>query len=120
MKWIYGLLVIVAFSRFQCDHVDIIECPAPPCGHMATVKDLSGLDGCGFALELDNGTRLIPQKLTYIQPPDSVQDPGYYFNFVNGQKVCFDYRETEGVDACMAGKLVFLTCIKVCDDDGDE
>ena len=118
MKWIYGFLVILSFSRFECGHTEI-KCYAP-CGHVATVKDLSGLDGCGFVLELENGSRLIPQKLTYVQAPDPNQDPGYYFNFVDGQKVCFDYRETDGADACMAGKLVFLTCIKVCDGQGND
>jgi hypothetical protein len=119
MKWIYGFLIIAAFSRFQCYQEDVIECPAPGCGHLATVRDLTVLDGCGFVLELKDGSKLIPQKLTYVQAPDSLQDPGYYFNFVDGQKVCFDYRETEGVDACMAGPLVFLTCIRVCEDKPD-
>ena len=120
MRWIYCLLVILAFSRFQCDHSELIECPASPCSQTATVKDLTGLDGCGFALELSDGSRLIPQILTYVQAPDPHQDPGYYFNFVDGQKVCFDYRDVEGADACMAGKLVFLTCIKVCQAVGND
>ncbi len=112
MKWIYGLLVVLSFSRFQCGETD--DCQKP-CGYRATVKDLTGLDGCNFVLELEDGSRLVPQKLIYIQAPDPEQDPGYYFDFKDGEKVCFDYRETEGADACMVGKLVFLTCIKVCD-----
>ena len=84
------------------------------CSNTAIVKDLSGLDGCGFVLELEDGSRFIPQKLTYIQAPDPQQDPVYYFNFKDGDKVCFDFRETEGTDVCMAGKLVFITCIKTC------
>jgi hypothetical protein len=114
MKWIYGFLAVLCFSNFECgeakDEPNIIKCGGP-CFNLATVKDLSGLDGCGFVLELADGTRLIPQRLVYVQPPDPSQDPGFYFNFVDGQKVFFDFRETEGVDACMAGKLVFLTCI---------
>ena len=111
MKWIYGFLVVMIFSRFQCeDKHDVIVC-GTICPYEATVKDLSGLDGCGFVLEMKDGSRLIPQRLTYIQPPDSLQDPGYYFNFKHDQRVCFGYREVEGVDVCMAGNLVFLTCI---------
>jgi hypothetical protein len=121
MKWIYGLLVIVSFSQFQCDQADVnksaneLDKANSTCTKTAIVKDLTGLDGCGFALELANGSKLIPQRLVYIQAPDPAQDPIYYFQFKAGQKVCFDYREAEGVDTCMAGKLVFITCIKVCE-----
>ena len=112
MKWIYGLLVVVAFSRFSCDDREIIHCFPGACANEASVVDLSGLDGCGFVLELADGSRLVPQRLVYVQPPKESEDPVYYFNFVDGQKVQFSYRETEGADACMAGKLVFITCIK--------
>ena len=88
------------------------------CGQSAIVKDLTGLDGCGFVLELSDGSRLVPQKLTYVQPPDSEQDPGYYFNFVDGQEVTFDFKVMEGADACMVGQLVFLTCIKAAENTG--
>ena len=115
MKWIYSFLVILSFARFGCVDQHDGDCLDSSCTQVAIVKDLTGLDGCGFALELENGSRLIPQKLTYIQAPDKNQDPGYHFNFIDGQKVCFGFRETEGVDACMAGKLVFLTCIRVCE-----
>ena len=115
MRWIYALFVILSFSQFQCDNAEVAK-KESTCSKTATVKDLTGLGGCKFVLELTDGSRLVPQKLTYIQAPDSTQDPGYYFKFVNGQNVCFDHRETEGVvDTCMAGKLVFLTCIRVCE-----
>jgi hypothetical protein len=112
MKWIYGFLAVMCFARFQChDDHQKMDCDKP-CSHSATVKDLTGLDGCQFVLELADGSRLVPQKLTYIQAPDPEQDPGYYFNFIDGQKVSFDFRVEDGADACMAGQLVFLTCIK--------
>ena len=114
MKWFYGFLILMCFSRFQCEEAGYV-CVPSPCSYTATVKDLTGLDGCGFVLELADGSRLIPQRLTYIQPPDKNEDPAYSFEFKEGQKVCFDYRETEGADICMAGKLVFLTCLQVCD-----
>lgn len=118
MKWIYGLLVILGFSRFGCSPTELEEVKPIQCGfsEIAVVKDLSELDGCGFALELPDGSKLIPQRLVYIQAPDSAQDPAYYFQFKADQKVCFSYRETDGVDACMAGKLVFLTHIQVCEE----
>ena len=114
MKWIYGFFIVLLLARFECsDHPEVVKCEIL-CSQQATVKDLTGLDGCGFVLELADGSRLIPQRLVYIQPPDADEDPGYSFNFVDGQKVCFGYNEVSGADACMAGKLIFLSCIKVC------
>lgn len=113
MKWIYGFLAVMCFARFECHDEECIR----GCAQSATVKDLTGLDGCGFVLELADGSRLVPQKLTYIQAPDPEQDPGFYFNFVDGQKVWFDFKAADGVDACMAGQLVFLTCIKVSENE---
>jgi hypothetical protein len=117
MKWVYGFLTILCFSQFECGDTEGFKCHAP-CSQTATVKDLSGLDGCKFALEMEDGTRLVPQFLSYVQPPRQEDDPGYYFQFKDGQKVCFGFREVNGADICMAGKMVFLTCIKVCDDQG--
>jgi hypothetical protein len=117
MKWIYGFFIVLGFSRFECGTTEVDRCFSN-CGHNAVVKDLSGLDGCGFALQLEDGTRLIPQRLQYIQPPDPKLDPGYFFDFKAEERVCFDFREVEVMDVCMAGNMVFLTCIKVCKDQG--
>jgi hypothetical protein len=115
MKWIYGLLTILAFSKFTCEQTDC-GCVAPPacsgCGLQAVVKDFSGLDGCSIGLELADGTKLFPEKRVYVQAPKKEDDPAYYFEFVPGDTVCIAYNEVELVTACMAGKNIFLTCIK--------
>lgn len=81
------------------------------CGQVATVTDFTGLDGCGLMLVLDDGTRLIPEKRTYIQAPKQEDDPLYYFTLTAGQKVKIAYNETNLPNVCMAGKTVFITCI---------
>jgi hypothetical protein len=115
MKWIYGLLVILAFSKFTCDSEDC-GCISPPvcsgCGLQAVVKDFSNLDGCSIGLELADGTQLIPERRIYIQAPKQEDDPAYYFEFIPGDTVCIAYNEVDITTACMAGKNVFLTCIK--------
>ena len=111
----YGLLAVLSFSQFTCEQRDC-GCVPPPqcsgCGLKAEVKDLSGLDGCDIGLELSDGTLLIPERRVYIQAPKPEEDPAYYFEFVPGDKVCIAYNEVDLVTVCMAGKTVFLTCIK--------
>lgn len=111
----YGVLTILCFARFECEQRDC-GCMPPPacsgCGLQATVKDFSNLDGCGFGLELEDGTVLMPERRVYVQAPHPDQDPAYYFEFVAGEKVCIAYNEVELMTACMKGKNVFLTCIK--------
>ena len=90
------------------------QTPYPPadCSVEATVVDYTGLDGCGLMLELEDGTRLIPLRLVYVQAPTPEEDPMYYYELHAGEKVVIGYRESEGATACMAGKLVFITCIR--------
>jgi hypothetical protein len=110
---VYGLLVVLSFSRFTCEHHDcgcLSSCSE--CGIKAQVKDLSGLDGCDTGLELTNGTILIPERRVYVQAPKPEEDPAYYFEFVPGDQVCIAYRDVNLMTACMSGQTVFLTCIK--------
>lgn len=106
-------------SLFNCNRQEkAAEQVAVGCSEIASVVDVSagqtdfkGLDGCGLMLELEDGTRLNPEKRVYIQAPKQEDDPLYYFTLTAGDKVKVTYRETNGMDACMAGKRVFITCI---------
>jgi hypothetical protein len=94
---------------------------APPitennCSIPAIVVDLTGLDGCGFAFELEDGTRLLPVKVlycgTYPLPDNLPPDPIHTFEFVAGKKVFIEYTVSENyAGACMAGQYVSVTCI---------
>ena len=85
------------------------------CSALATVVDLTGLDGCGFVFELEDGTRLEPVRMMYCGTPplpaEVTQDPLYDFEFANGKKVLIDYDEVEYGSYCMAGQTVKITCI---------
>lgn len=81
------------------------------CNVKASVEDFTGLDGCGLMLVLEDGTRLNPEKRVYIQAPKREDDPLYYFELKAGEKVMIAYKDTDGVDVCMGGKRVFITCI---------
>ena len=81
------------------------------CSVNASEEDFTGLDGCGLMLVLDDNTRLNPVRRVYIQAPKPEEDPLYYFELKAGQKVKIAYKESSGGDVCMAGKLVFITCI---------
>jgi hypothetical protein len=80
--------------------------PVKDCGTPATVRDLRGLDGCSFVLELQNGQRLEPVKT------NSVNSALANFTWKDGQRVTIAYQEVNGgVSTCMVGKLVEVTCI---------
>lgn len=66
----------------------------------ATFKDLTGLDGCGYVIELENGKRLEPVNLSEFS-----------ITPVNGSKIWVKYHLFEGGSICMVGDLVEVDCI---------
>jgi hypothetical protein len=111
MKKLVFLFLVVGFvgCASESEEVKCSDCHTP-----AVVKDLTGLDGCGLVFELANGTRLQPERRTYIQAPKPEEDPLYYFELKVGDSVRISYQETSSVSTCMVGKVVFVTCIKSC------
>ena len=85
------------------------------CSTPATVRDLSGLDGCGFVFELSDGTRLEPVITGYCGTPplskEITENPLYDFAFADGKQVLISYTITEGASICMVGTRVTITCI---------
>lgn len=84
---------------------------------MATVRDLRGLDGCGFVFELTDGIRLEPQMLFYCGTPplpkEVTENPLYDFEWVDGKKVRIVFEEiTDAASICMVGKIVKITCLE--------
>jgi hypothetical protein len=81
--------------------------PVKNCGTPATVRDLRGLDGCGFVLELPSGQRLEPVKT------NSGNSALTNFTWKDGQRVTIAYQELNGqASTCMVGKPVEVTCIE--------
>ena len=98
----------------QCGpETTVIKCFEATCNAGATVKDLTGLDGCGLVFELNDGTVLIPEKRTYIQAPRPEEDPFYHARLKDGDHVKIGFRSVDLATTCMAGKVVFITCIEM-------
>ena len=106
------IIFFFALVLIQCTE----EITQPVCSTPATVKDLTGLDGCGFVFELQDGTRLQPvRNLICGTPPlpkEITEDPLFNFQVVHGKKVLIDYEIVDGVNICMAGPMVKITCIQ--------
>jgi len=112
MKTIVIAVAVLLTSLFKCGGSEKTGEYVPVgCSEGASVVDFTGLDGCGVMLVLEDGTRLIPEKRVYIQAPKKEDDPLYYFELKAGDTVKIGYREIDGVNVCMAGKSVFITCI---------
>jgi PKD repeat protein len=72
-----------------------------PCSLTGTVKDYTGLDGCGLVIGLDDGEILEPAEVV----------PNFVLK--EGQRVRLSYTElTDRASACMAGKIVRIDCIE--------
>ena len=88
-----GLLALAA----GCQKAD----EAPGCGTPATVRNLTGLDGCGYVLQLDNGKRLEPHGALWQS-----------FAKSDGARVTISYETEPAASVCMVGEGVKLTCIQ--------
>ncbi|HEY3429182.1 MAG TPA: hypothetical protein VGK39_00815 [Cyclobacteriaceae bacterium] len=108
MKKVVALFFLITLLS-KCNS-DSETCSVP-----ATVRDLTGLDGCGFVFELENGTRLEPNRpLRCGTPPvakEQSEDPLYNFEFVDGKQVLISYEKTESPSICMVGPVVNITCL---------
>lgn len=103
---------LIGFVFIQCNDDD-----SSACSTTATVRDLTGLDGCGFVLELEDGSYLEPVRPllfcgTPPLPKEVTEDPLYSFDFVDGKRVKVSYEETGDMSICMVGPVVKITCIR--------
>lgn len=73
----------------------------PQCTTPATVRDLTGLDGCRMVLELADGKRLEPAGEVWQNFPAK-----------DGEAVFISYESESRVSICMVGESVRLTCIR--------
>lgn len=107
-------LSTIFFLSCEDDKINNVSCDN---GELATIRDLTGLDGCGFVFELADGTRLEPMRLMFCGTPplpkEVTEDPLYDFQFVDGKQVRIGYEEiNHAASICMAGKIVRITCVE--------
>ncbi len=99
MRIIISISLILLFTNFSgCEKED----PLISGEVEGIVKDYTGLDGCGFIIELTNGEKLEPAQMA---------DTG--FVFYDGQRVVLTYTElTDMASICMVGKIVRIETIR--------
>lgn len=111
-KLFFVLSVILTTVSCERDHTTPKECST-----RAAVKNLSGVDGCGFVFQLHDGTIIEPYRIlecgTPPLPKEVTQDPLYGFNWIEGKKVMISFTEIDSVASiCMAGKIAKITCLQ--------
>jgi hypothetical protein len=111
--FVSSLLFAAMVLSFACGN----ESLSSSCKTPAIVRDLSGLDGCGFVFELSDGTNLIPVTLFWCGTPplpkEQAEDPLANFTLTDGMSVLINYEELQDMaTVCMAGKSVRITCIE--------
>ena len=81
----------------------LVACQNNPCpdGVNGILKDLEGLDGCGFVIEVENGKTLIPMNLE-----------AFDIALSDGSEVLLSYAvQEDAIGICMAGDIVKIECI---------
>jgi len=69
----------------------------------ATIKDFTGLDGCGMVIVLENGENLEPVNLNSFSTDVSIND---------GQKVWIKYHEVSYMSICMVGPMIEIDALE--------
>lgn len=63
----------------------------------ATLQDLTGLDGCGMVIQLEDQSYLEPINLSDFSSNATIED---------NQKIWVKYIEVSGGSICMVGKII--------------
>lgn len=97
-KHINFLFVIIAFcTLFSCKTQHVCSN-----AEKAKLKNISGLDGCSWVIELEDGSVLEPMNLKEFDIKKR-----------NGKKIYVSYKaEPKYVSICMTGPIVRITCIE--------
>lgn len=95
------LTVTLLSATYSCICNPSEEEPAPACDPPATIRDLTGRDGCGFVLVLDNGQRLQPHGTLWQE-----------YAKHDGERVTISYAVSPAASGCPAGKSVELKCLQ--------
>jgi hypothetical protein len=112
--WIFLSVIVLALIILSCSEEEF----SAPCGTPATVRDLTGMDGCGYAFELSDGTMVIPVWDigfcgTPPLPKEVTEDPLYNFQFIDGKQVLIGFEDRpDHATSCMSGRPMKITCLE--------
>lgn len=90
----------------KCNNEDAEE--AGSCITKGKVVDMTGMDGCGLMIELEDGKKL---QVTVL--PEGME-------LVAGQHIRFDYEKAEGMGICMMGEMVKISCLEVIESETEQ
>jgi hypothetical protein len=115
MKSIYSIILLLSFILVSCADEEVIhDNEAIQCSTPAIIRNYIGIDGCGYVLELNDGSILEPVQLVVCGPPPesimTLEDPLSEYR-IEGLKVLVDYQDFSSGSICMVGKTVKVTCI---------
>ena len=107
------LAVTFLMTITSCTKPEIVDnpviLPAPagcPNAVHGTIEDLTGLDGCGLVIQLDNG-----DYLEVVAFADSSVEASFN-QLVDGDEFTFSYSENYDFGTiCMVGQTVTIECI---------
>lgn len=89
LKFVYFLLFLLSL---------LSACNKSSTGWVkATLQDLTGLDGCGMAIQLEDQSYLEPINLSDFSSKATIED---------NQKIWVKYIEVSGGSICMVGKII--------------
>ena len=89
LKFVYFLLFLLSL---------LSACNKSSTGWVkATLQDLTGLDGCGMAIQLEDQSYLEPINLSDFSRKATIED---------NQKIWVKYIEVSGGSICMVGKII--------------
>jgi hypothetical protein len=90
------LVIIVPFIAF-------VGCKKKGChnSEKAVIRDYHGLDGCGYIIELTDGTRLEPVNIN-----------DFSLGLSDGKPIWVRYHEIGAGSICMVGKTVEVECLE--------
>ena len=89
-------LVVLTLAIYSCNKES--ECEN---SHSAKLVNMTGLDGCSWMIELNNGTKLEPTNLN-----------DFNINLQENQKIWVVYHTAaQMASICMHGEIVTIDCI---------
>lgn len=119
MKRLLPLLTTAILAISCADDTLDKTCRVP-----ATVRDLTGLDGCGFVFQLSDGTNILPVLPFCGTPPfpeEWENNPLRTFEFIDGKRVLISYEEmNDGASICMSGTAARITCLTELANPGED